>query len=174
VAAGSVDLAVVGEPPADVDLAGVAFERILDDRLLVAVNRGHRLATELRVAPDDLADEQWIVGSSDPSEGLLGAWHHGSWRPREAFTAREWIAKLGLVAAGLGVTIVPTLSAAAIRKDIALIPIADPRARRAVGVITSASGELAEPIGAFRTALEQAALALGGTASHRDDWRDLA
>jgi DNA-binding transcriptional LysR family regulator len=39
------------------------------------------------------------------------------------FPVREWTAKLGLVAAGLGVTLVPSLAAHAVRADVALLPL---------------------------------------------------
>ncbi|WP_309054405.1 LysR substrate-binding domain-containing protein, partial [Streptomyces sp.] len=43
--------------------------------------------------------------------------------PRTALLAHDWIAKLGAVAAGLGVTLVPALAAAAVRPDVALVAV---------------------------------------------------
>lgn len=44
-------------------------------------------------------------------------------QPRVGFVARDWMAKLGLVAAGLGITLVPTLAADAVRADVAVVPL---------------------------------------------------
>jgi DNA-binding transcriptional LysR family regulator len=134
VAAGTVDLAVLGADLGRVtrEHPEVAAEWLLDDPLLLAVGPSHPLAHAPSVTPAELADEAWVIGSVDSTEGLLGAWAAAEWAPRVAFTARDWTAKLGLVAQGLGVTIVPALGARAVPRDIALVRIADPRASRPV------------------------------------------
>ena len=58
---------------------------------------------------------------------MLGAWQWAEWRPKVELIAKEWTAKLGLVAAGLGVTLVPGLAADAVRPDVALIRIRSDR-----------------------------------------------
>src|SRR5882762_3698603 len=104
---GTLDLAIVADLSRTPEYPDLQIDRLLDDPLLVAVARTHWLASARGVTPDDLADEAWIVGSSDRSDGLLGAWDSATWAPRIAFTAKDWNAKIGLVAAGLGVTVVP-------------------------------------------------------------------
>ena len=123
-AAGATELAVVGS------LAGqplndqrIVLEPLLEDPLLVALARGHPLARQRAVDLDDLADERWIAGSADASDTLLGVWPSLGWQPHVAFIARDWTAKLGLVAAGLGVTVVPGLAADAVREDVALVRV---------------------------------------------------
>jgi DNA-binding transcriptional LysR family regulator len=124
VRSGSADLAVIGEPP-DADAgAGVALEPLLDDPLLLAVGRSHPLARRRVVALDSLANEAWILGSKDVTDTFLAAaWADRGWEPRVAFTALEWTAKLGLVAQGLGVTLVPGLAATGVRPDVALVRV---------------------------------------------------
>jgi DNA-binding transcriptional LysR family regulator len=57
--------------------------------------------------------------------------------------AKEWTAKLGLVAAGLGVTLVPGLAADSVRADVALIRIRSERpASRAVFLARRAKDEV--------------------------------
>ncbi|WP_158841973.1 LysR family transcriptional regulator [Saccharothrix deserti] len=128
VRAGTLGLAVVGGVTEDPDLH---LDPLPPDPLLLAVARDHPLAGARAVAFEELAGETWIAGSANPGETFLAPW-----RPRVGFVVREWTAKLGLVAAGLGVTLVPGLAATSIRADIALIRISDPEATRAVALAT--------------------------------------
>jgi DNA-binding transcriptional LysR family regulator len=136
---------------------GLTAEWLLDDPLLLAVGRGHPLAAAPGVTPGQLEHEPWIVGSTDSKEGLLGAWNAAGWAPRTAFTVRDWTAKLGLVAQGHGVTIVPGLSAAAVPPAVTLVRIMDPRATRPVLVARPAEATTADPAQAVVAALHAAA-----------------
>jgi DNA-binding transcriptional LysR family regulator len=129
VASGSADLAVVGRLPdmALEDEDRVVLEPLMDDPLLLAVPMGHRLARRRIVDVDSLSGEVWVAGSTDPRESLLGAWRWSSWEPDVRYVAREWTAKLGLVAAGLGVTLVPSLAATAVRRDVVLLRLRSDR-----------------------------------------------
>jgi DNA-binding transcriptional LysR family regulator len=162
VAAGSTDLAVVGAlPDQPLDQGGAAFEPLLDDPLLLAVGRGHPLARRRTVDVDELAGEPWIAASTNPADSFLGVWPSLEWRPHIAFVARDWTAKLGLVAAGLGVTVVPGLAVAAVRPDVALLRV---RARRpgvrAVVLATRAGAEPAPHAAAFADLLHEVAAEL--------------
>jgi DNA-binding transcriptional LysR family regulator len=123
----------------------------------VAVGRTHRLATTSSVEADELEPEGWVVGSKDPGEGLLGAWEENDWSPRINFVVRDWMAKLGLVAAGLGVTLVPGLSAAVVPDEIALVRIADQRASRPVSLARPVGGDANPTIDAAADAFRLAA-----------------
>ena len=59
-------------------------------------------------------------------------------------TVPGWTAKQGFVAAGLGVTLVPSLAAPAMRSDIVLRPLSDQQAQRRVfAARVAGSGALA-------------------------------
>lgn len=122
VAADELDIAVVtappGNPPADAE-----FHHLLDEVMLVALPRDHRLARRRRIRIAELADDLWIAGSQRPEATLLGPYMHDGFRPRIGFVASDWIAKQGLVAAGLGVTLVPSLAAPALRPDLVLVSL---------------------------------------------------
>ncbi|MGW4353853.1 LysR family transcriptional regulator [Nocardia sp. NPDC004582] len=125
---GRVDLAVLsGRPDHGEDLN---VEPLLDDSLFIAVHGGHRLAGRASVPIAELRAEAWIAGSADPGDTLLGAWSGAAWQPRIAHTARDWVAKLGLVAAGLGITVVPGLVVSALPARISVVRVDDPAARR--------------------------------------------
>jgi DNA-binding transcriptional LysR family regulator len=131
----TVDVAVVATPPGVPPEDGLAFAPLLDDVLLLAVARDHPLAGRGAVGLADLAGQRWIAGSHDPSDTFLAAWPEP---PKVDFAVREWTAKLGLVAAGLGVTLVPGLAAPSVRPDVALLRVRDQQARRTVVIATRA------------------------------------
>lgn len=123
-----LDLAVVTAP--DAPPPGVEIQSLLDDPLLVALAPTHPLAGATSATPAMLRDERWIAGSQEPGSTLLGAWRDPGWEPDIAFVARDWFAKLGLVAAGLGVTVVPGIAIPVVPPTIALLRIDHPSAVR--------------------------------------------
>ncbi|MDN5914974.1 MAG: LysR substrate-binding domain-containing protein [Pseudonocardia sp.] len=72
-----------------------------------------------------LADETWIVGSGPLDEPQFGPWP-GIDRPRIGHAVRNWAARFGLVAAGLGITRVPGLAAEAVPREVRWLPVRDP------------------------------------------------
>jgi DNA-binding transcriptional LysR family regulator len=140
--AGALELAVVAMLPGQTPDRRHRIEPLFEDRLLLALARDHPLAQQATVDVEDLRDESWIAASTDADDALLGVWPSLEWQPRVAFVAREWTAKLGLVAAGLGITVVPGLAAASIREDIAVVRVrgGDP-AIRTIAIATSAGAE---------------------------------
>jgi DNA-binding transcriptional LysR family regulator len=157
---GAVDVAVIGALPGwEVRDRRISLEHLIDDPLLLAVGREHPLARRRSVEIDDLAEESWIAGSAKASDSLLGPWQWAEWRPRVSVIAKEWTGKLGLVAAGLGITLVPGLAASAVRRDIALVRIrsSERPASRDVSIATR-PGEGAPPfVGPFADLLHQTA-----------------
>ncbi|MGV9679889.1 LysR family transcriptional regulator [Nocardia sp. NPDC003482] len=125
---GRLDLAVVSGRP---ELPpGVETTVLLTDSLYLAVARGHALAGAVSVPPIRLREERWISGSADLATTLLGAWPDPDREPVVAYVARDWIAKLGLVAAGLGVTLVPGLLVPALPGAVAVVRVDHPEAVR--------------------------------------------
>lgn len=77
----------------------------------VAVADSHRFAGREWVQPEELSDQDWIVGPNAADAPEFGVWP-GIDTPRIAFTVRNWPTRLGLVAAGLGIALVPGFAAA--------------------------------------------------------------
>jgi hypothetical protein len=63
----------------------------------------------------DLRGRRWIVGSPSGEDRLVGAWPDLDERSETTHTAREWLAKLSLVAAGCGLTTVPAAAPPGVR-----------------------------------------------------------
>ncbi|MEU5759628.1 LysR family transcriptional regulator [Nocardia sp. NPDC047648] len=158
VARGRLDLAVVTSP--DTVPSGVEIEPLVDDPLLVAVASTHALARTTSATPDLLRDERWIAGSQEPSATLLGAWRDQGREPEIAFVARDWFAKLGLVAAGLGVTVVPGIAVPVLPPTIALLRIDHPAAVRRTVLAHRGDRETVEIRGMFAEALRDRAAEL--------------
>jgi DNA-binding transcriptional LysR family regulator len=138
----------------------VTLEHLMDDPLLLAVGLNHPLARRRTVNLDDLASERWIAGSEQASDAMLGAWQWAEWQPKVELVAKEWTAKLGLVAAGLGITVVPGLAADAVRPDVALVRVRSERpVSRAVLLARRADDELPH-VRAFAELLHDVALEL--------------
>ncbi|MCY1136568.1 LysR substrate-binding domain-containing protein [Actinoplanes sp. Pm04-4] len=135
---------IVCAPGDDPDLTGLRHERLLGARLRVAVADGHRLAGRGSVTPDDLRDEPWIVGAAGPGDGHLGAWP-GIERPRIAYAVKDWHARLGMVAAGLGVALVPGSVMSLMSRGITALPVDDdgPHTRHVLAVTHPAADPLA-------------------------------
>lgn len=119
---GDADIAVVSSSPSDAfDPAQFDLRHLLDERLLVAVSREHRLARRRTVALAELADDAFIVGSVAAEDTLLRASLPSGFKPKIDIVAAEWTGKLGCVAAGLGVALVPALAVRGTPADIALL-----------------------------------------------------
>ncbi|MGF6771865.1 DNA-binding transcriptional LysR family regulator [Paraburkholderia sp. GAS199] len=105
----SLDIALVCEPPA-ADDPELDCARVLDDPMLLAIPKGHPLATSRSFSADDLAAQKWIGVMH--KEGLIrhdnfiAACAKAGFTPDISMEATEPLAALGLVAAGLGLTMV--------------------------------------------------------------------
>lgn len=120
--AGEADVAVVSYPTAQ-HLDGFDLRKIYDDFMYVALPPDHRFARRRQLRLTDLQDENWIAGSSRPEDTLISACLRTGFRPKIGFVARDWMAKQGFVAAGIGITLIPFLAAEAVRPDIKLVRI---------------------------------------------------
>jgi DNA-binding transcriptional LysR family regulator len=133
-------------------------------RTLVAVPAAHRLAMRGTVAVEELEDEAWVVGAGGPGDPLFTTWPGLRGTPKVAFAVRDWPARLGLVAAGLGISIVPSIAAATIPDGVALVAVdGTPDGRRCAYAATlpERSPGAEALVGALRAAGEQLSVGLG-------------
>ena len=107
-AAGTLDLGFV-RPPVDVE--GVRVETLLREPLLAALPDGHPLARLRRVPLQRLAREPFVLFPREQAPGfhdeLIGALTAAGGLPRVVQQAPEMQTIVGLVAAGIGVSLVP-------------------------------------------------------------------
>jgi DNA-binding transcriptional LysR family regulator len=141
--AGRIEVAVVatGDGLPDHDFTGLRAEVVRTGRGLgIAVSTDHPLSSRDEVHVDDLAREAWIVGAGGEGEPQFGAWPTLA-DPRVVYEARSWHTRLGLVAAGLGVSVLPGLAADTVPHGVKWLRVDDPglTQRRATVVVTAAA-----------------------------------
>jgi len=120
----------------DYDLSGLRQTTLLSGDLLVVVPDTHRFAGRDAVTVLDLAREHWIAGAGAAGEPQFGAWPTLA-EPHIAHTARTWSTRLGLVAAGLGITVVPDLALPALPAGVRTVAVTDSHwPGRATAVVT--------------------------------------
>jgi len=123
--AGTLDLAVVASVPPyrplDAETPALVLRTLSQRELLVAVPATHPLARGDAIDLADLRGQRWIAGSGD--DRVMGVWPGLDERPEIAHTARDWLAKLHLVAAGLGITTVPSVMSPAVPAGVRALPV---------------------------------------------------
>ena len=157
-AEGELDLAVVSSAGALEAPEGVAAEPLMDDPHLVALARTHPLAHRARLTLADLRDETWIEGRpSECTNALLAAAARAGFEPRIAFEAAQWVGKQGLVAAGVGVTLIPSVAVATVRDDIVLRSLGADAPSRRIWLARQAAGYAAPAVDPMAAVLRRVA-----------------
>jgi DNA-binding transcriptional LysR family regulator len=149
VRAGDLDVALVNV--ADFSLhPDLAFIRIEDDRLAIAVPPDHRLAHREQVAFPELCDEPFV--SFRPGSGLhatlLATAREAGFTPRIVCETGDTIALRALVSEGLGVALLSREYARAAGPPIAVLDVT-PRLDRAVALAMRAGGPVNPAARAF-------------------------
>ena len=96
---------------------------MLDDPLFVALPAGHALARRRTLRLEELAEEDWMLGSQGtcPDTSIfLRSCQRAGFEPRIAFHSDDYQAIQGFVAAGMGVSFIPDLALAAVREDVVI------------------------------------------------------
>lgn len=108
-AEGSIDVGFVRE--AVEEGAGLACEPILREEFVAVLPPGHPLTERRRLSFNKLADEPFVHFPRAVAPALYDqiadACRRAGFRPRVVQEAQEWLTILGLVEAGLGVSLVP-------------------------------------------------------------------
>ncbi|WP_459962256.1 LysR family transcriptional regulator [Mycobacterium avium] len=133
VRSGGVDIGVVSPRPVERTLA---WRSLFRQRLGVAVPDGHRFARGAAVSMADLADEPFVTmhpgfGMRRLLDELCAA---AQFRPRVALQAPNLTTAASLVAAGLGISLVP-IDGSSYPSGVSVKPLADADAYRDVGMI---------------------------------------
>jgi DNA-binding transcriptional LysR family regulator len=114
--AGDADLALVYDHPATMLLPELELTHLLDDCYDALLPAGHALAERRRLALSDLRDDQWVASTSTDGCRKIteSSCHEAGFKPRVAFEADETLAAQALVAAGMGVTLLPRMALTAV------------------------------------------------------------
>lgn len=121
---GELDLALLFEFEEALDVSAEAIFRLqlLQDPMYLALPAGHRLAARPRIRLEDLREEAFIQTSEASAcarEVVLGCLTAG-FQPNVSFESDDYQTVQGLVAAGVGVALIPELALSGVRQDIAI------------------------------------------------------
>lgn len=120
--AGEFDLALLFEFPGVGERLGAGLRRfeLLEDPLHLALPASHRLARRRKVRLEDLSDEPWVQTSatSPCARHVVRSCHAAGFEPRVSFESDDYQTVQGLVAAGVGVALIPQMALSATRSDI--------------------------------------------------------
>lgn len=128
----------VGEP-ADRD---VERHLLLEDRMWLAVPKGHTVSAKAAVSLGDLSEEAWLCGTCDGAcrQNVILACRSAGFEPRIAFESDDYQVLQGLIASGLGVTLLPDLALTALHPGVAIVPVTPRAPIRHVWAATRAEG----------------------------------
>jgi DNA-binding transcriptional LysR family regulator len=159
--AAELEVAVVFEyrnlvqPEFDSLYEGVELHDLLDDPMYLALPRDHPLARRRRLRFEDLAQETWI---QDDTGGECGRLHQAACRsagfePHSlGFQSDDYNVVQGLIAAGVGVALLPALALTNVRDDIVIRSLGRRAPSRRVAAATLA--------GRFRSPATEAMLGI--------------
>jgi DNA-binding transcriptional LysR family regulator len=142
---GTVDAAFI-RPPFEADEV-VAYTPLLHEKMVVAVPRGHRLATRKTTTLAGLSEEVFVFYQRNVRPGLtdavIAACERSGFRPRLSQEAPQLTSTLNLVAAGLGISIVPESLKHLRTNDIVYLRLTGDAPQAALGLASRADGRSA-------------------------------
>src|SRR5271170_3929990 len=163
--AGEIDLALLfefgaaaGDDGTDAD--ELTRVELLEDPLYLALPREHRLASKRRLRLQDLRGEAWVqTSSASPcARHVVRSCHAAGFEPNVAFESDDYQTVQGLVAAGVGVALIPELALnPVVREDIAIRALSPRPPMRQVVAATPAGSRLLPAAPAMLSELEDAA-----------------
>jgi DNA-binding transcriptional LysR family regulator len=145
----------LAQPEFDSLYEGVELHDLLDDPMYLALPRDHPLARRQRLRFEDLAGETWI---QDDTGGECGRLHQAACRsagfePHSlGFQSDDYNVVQGLIAAGVGVALLPALALTNVRDDIVIRSLGRRAPSRRVAAATLA--------GRFRSPATEAMLGI--------------
>ncbi|WP_437344793.1 LysR family transcriptional regulator [Streptomyces tubercidicus] len=125
--AGTLDLALFSSRPPhrspDTEDPPLSIEPLLEVHLAVVVPADGPFAQRDSVSVEEIAREPWIASPGTADEPLLGVWPGLPGRPTVRHTARDWLTKLHLVAAGAGITTATPTLLPVVPPGVRLVPV---------------------------------------------------
>ncbi len=160
--AGTLDLAILAQTPPfrppDTESPALELTTLSERELVIGVSAGHPFASAGAVDVQQLNGQVWAASRSDPGDSLLGVWPGLTERPDIRYIARDWLAKLHIVAAGLAITTLAPVMLDVLPDGVKVVAVrGEPRETRRV-VVAHLPGPLERP--AFRVANALIAAAL--------------
>jgi molybdate transport repressor ModE-like protein len=139
---GAADLALAyhfaGPPPVRAgDRSGLTWTPLLDDPMWIVLPRGHRLAGRDSLQLADLAEERWIQGCIKTEDVLRRYAALAGFEFRTSCTSTDYAFAQSLVAAGVGVALIPQVALGPYVDAVEAVPIRPALPARHIGVATA-------------------------------------
>jgi len=124
--AGEFDLALLFEFEEPDALDGLERVELLADPMYLALPGAHTLARKSGLRLADLRGEAWIQTSRESpcARHVVRCCHAAGFEPNVSFESDDYQTVQGLVAAGVGVALIPELALSGVREDIAIRELA--------------------------------------------------
>jgi len=120
--AGEFDLVLLFEFEGAGERLGAGMKRfeLLEDPLHLALRGDHPLAGRKKLALGDLREDSWVQtsASSPCARHVVRSCNAAGFEPRVSFESDDYQTVQGLVAAGVGVALIPRLALSTVRPDI--------------------------------------------------------
>jgi len=167
--AGEFDLVLLYEFTGVGERLGAGMRRfeLLDDPLHLALPQSHRLARRGQLQLEDLSEESWIQTSADTpcARHVVRSCHAAGFEPRVSFESDDYQTVQGLVAAGVGVGLVPQLALSAVRADIRIRALHPQSPVRKVFAATRRGAAVTPAVATMLDVLREVAAAPEGAAA---------
>jgi DNA-binding transcriptional LysR family regulator len=156
-AAGEFDLALLFEFEGTSESLGPALARLalFEDPMFLALPADHPLAQRPTLRLESLRAEAWIQtsASSPCARHVVRSCHAAGFEPIVSFESDDYQTVQGLVAAGVGVALIPKLALAGSREDIAIRALSPQNPVRSVIAATPQGTRLTPAAAAMRKIL---------------------
>jgi len=147
--AGEFDLALLFEfsGARERPSAGLSTAELLEDPMHVALPGEHPLAAKPALTLADLREEQWVQTSSSSAcaRHVVRSCLAAGFEPQVSFESDDYETVQGLVAAGVGVALIPRLALTRVHPEIIVRALAPHSPARKVVAATASSRALAAP-----------------------------
>jgi molybdate transport repressor ModE-like protein len=141
VRSGAADVALAyhldGLPPVRPgDRSGLTWTPLLEDPMWIVLPPGHRLAGRESLALAELAGERWVQGCLSTNDQLDHYAALAGFQVRVACRGTDYVFAQSLVAAGVGVSMIPHVALSVAKHAVVAVPLEPPRPSRHIGIVT--------------------------------------
>jgi DNA-binding transcriptional LysR family regulator len=158
--AGEFDLVLLFEFDGVGERLGAGMRRfeLSDDPLHLALRHDHPLAGRKRVRLEDLREESWVQTSaaSPCAKHVIRSCHAAGFEPSVSFESDDYQTVQGLVAAGVGVALIPQLALSTVRDDIVVRALDPESPARKVFAATPRSAAVTPAVATMLDVLREA------------------
>ena len=157
---GELDLALLFEFAGESVVDGrMTREELLEDPMHLVLPKAHRLAARASLRLEDLSGQAWVQTSAESpcARHVVRCCHAAGFEPNVAFESDDYQTVQGLVAAGVGVALIPRMALSTPREDVAIRSLHPAPPVRSVIAATPAGARLVPAATAMLGILEELA-----------------